>query len=157
MKTFFKKYLYIITILGAIALTLPFVKIISQASVDEMIEDSYSHISYDKLSAFSVVWEGIEYYLSKGMDHNEAVLLCIFIVLMIIALTQIIAGLLKRNKVVLYSAVVLFSSFFALLVFTVQKSHEVTICYGYYTYLVIQAILILRMPSRSKEADVVTN
>ena len=157
MKVLFKKYLHIITLFGAVALTLPFVKIISQASVDEMIEDGYSHISYDKLSAFSVVWEGIEYYLSKSVDNNEALLLCIFIVLIIIALTQIIAGLLKRNKVVLYSAVVLFSSFFALLVFTVQKSHEVTICYGYYTYLLIQATLILFMPSRLKEADMVTN
>ncbi|TRW23834.1 hypothetical protein FMM05_11770 [Flavobacterium zepuense] len=153
MKTFFKKYLYIITIFGAIALTLPFVKIISQASVDEMVEDGYSHISYDKLSAVNIVWEGIEYYFSQSVDGNEIIILALLVVLTLVALTQFIAGLFKKRKTVLYTAILLFSSFLALLIFTIQKSNDATICYGYYTYLVIQGVLIMASPSSVKKGN----
>jgi hypothetical protein len=150
MKAFVKKYLPLLVLLGGPALTSTFVKVISQASVDEAISDGYSHITYDKLSAVDVVWESIAVALSDYLDKDEIIALGLLIMLLLVAIIQIIAGIIKNYKVMLYSSILLFSSLSAILAFIVYSIQNITICYGYYAYLVLQAIVLVLSPSATK-------
>ena len=150
MKAFLRKYLYIIAILGGIALALPFVQIISDASVDEARADGYSHISYDRLSGLDILWERAITFFDQGTYLPEQLVIVLLILLFFMNIAQIVSAIRRQNKIVLYTAIVLFSALFTFMVFIIRNTFQVNITYGYYAYLIIQAIIIWVTPSSTK-------
>lgn len=152
MKAFLVKNIYLIVLFAGIALTMPFVKFIQQAAIEEVMEDGYSHITYERLSGIDVVWEGtVSLFTEDNNSRQQLFLLTLYFILGLIALSQVIGAALRSDKIILYTAIVLFSALFAVMVFLQKRSHDTTVSYGYYIYLIIQALLIVLVPKTLKK------
>jgi len=145
MKKFRTYGFTLLTLFGFIALMAPFIK---YPSAVKIIAQEPLHISYEKLSGLNMVWESVAVLFTVPTDPREVngmikgiVALSVAIVLLV----QLSGIIFRKRGVIFFTAIFLFAVFLINLML-LAKEGFVTIRWGYFVYLMIQAAIILLNP-----------
>jgi len=144
------KNFYFLPIVGFMALTSPFIKYPSSVKITDA---NPLYIHYEKLSGLDMVWESVEVFLnpSDKLYQDSGIVSGIVALLIAVVFLVLLAGVaLKKKPLIFYTAILLFAAFFVNLML-LAKEGFVTLRWGYFVYLVIQAAIILLFPVSSKE------
>ena len=150
MEKFRTNGFYLLTLLGFMAFTTPFIKYPSSVKITDA---NPLYIHYEKLTGLDMVWESVEVLLfpSDMLYQDSGIVSGIVAVLIAVVLLVQFAGvILKKKSPIFYTAILLFAAFLVNLML-LAKEGFVTLRWGYIVYLVLQAIIILLIPFTSKK------
>jgi len=150
MEKFRTNGFYLLTLLGFMAFTTPFIKYPSSVKITDA---NPLYIHYEKLTGLDMVWESVEVLLfpSDMLYQDSGIVSGIVAVLIAVVLLVQFAGvILKKKSLIFYTAILLFAAFLVNLML-LAKEGFVTLRWGYFVYLVLQAIIILLIPFTSKK------
>jgi len=137
------------------AFTTPFIKYPSSVKI---IDAQPLRIHYEKLSGIDMAWESIAVFFNpsdKLYEEGGIVSGIVALLIAIVLLVQLSGVMLKKKPLIFYSAILLFAAFLVnLMLFS--KEGFVTVRWGYFLYLAIQAAIILLIPITSKRPVTVT-
>ena len=149
MKRFRTKDYYFLPIVGFMALTSPFIKYPSSVKITDA---NPLYIHYERLSGLDMVWESVAVLInpSDKLYQDSGIASGIVALLIAVVLLVELGGVAsKKNSLIFYSAILLFAAFLVNLML-LAKEGFVTLRWGYFVYLVIQAAVILLFPVFSK-------
>lgn len=134
------KYIQILCTLAVITfIGSPFFKI-----PGEPLENGY--IPNDRLTGFDFTFEYLVAYFTNTSVTTRTDLVIIAFTVVIIVLMQFIAGLIKRDKLIISTAAVLFFITVAGLVYLNAANLPVELRWGYYVFMVIQFAIAVFTP-----------
>jgi hypothetical protein len=145
MKKFWTYGFSLLTFFGFVALTAPFIQ---YPSAVKIIAKEPLHISYEKLSGLSMIWESVAALFTAPTDpreENGMVTGIVALSVAIVLLVQLSGIIFRKRGVSFFTAIFLFAVFLINLML-LAKEGFVTISWGYFVYLVIQAAIILLNP-----------
>jgi hypothetical protein len=145
MKQFQAYGFSLLTVFGFIVLTTPFIK---YPSAVKIVAQEPLHISYETLSGLNMVWDSVAALFTVPTDPREENAMIKSIVALsvaIVLLVQLSGIILKKKGVIFFTAIFLFAVFLINLML-LAKEGFVTIRWGYFVYLMIQAAIILLKP-----------
>jgi hypothetical protein len=145
MKKFWTYGFSLLTFFGFVALTAPFIQ---YPSAVKIIAQEPLHISYEKLSGLSMIWEPAQALFAPPTNPQEDSGMISGIVALsvaIVTLVQLSGVIFKKNSIIFFTGILLFAVFLINLML-LAKEGFVTIRWGYFVYLIIQAAIILLPP-----------
>jgi len=152
MEKFRTNGFYVLTLFGFMAFTTPFIKYPSSVTITDA---NPLYIHYEKLSGIDMVWESIAVFLNPAdkLYQDSGIVSGIVALLIAVMLIVQFAGVIfKKKGLIFYSAILLFAAFLVNLML-LAKEGFVTLRWGYFLYLAIQAVIIMLIPITVKKRD----
>ncbi|KGO86596.1 hypothetical protein Q765_10250 [Flavobacterium rivuli WB 3.3-2 = DSM 21788] len=150
MEKFRTNGFYLLTLFGFMAFTTPFIKYPSSVKITDA---NPLYIHYEKLSGIDMVWESVAVLFNpadKLYEESGIVSGIVALLIAIVLLVQFAGVVFKKRNLIFYSAIVLFAAFLVNLML-LAKEGFVTVRWGYFIYLIIEAAIILLIPFASKK------
>lgn len=133
--------------MGTALLTFPFFKI----QIGEPLKNGF--VGYEKESGADYILENmIGYFINTNPNAApDKSLVIISFTVSTIVLMQFVAGLVKRDKLIISTAVIMLGILLVGLFYIISTNSSMTILYGYYVYIVIQLVLAFFTPIKPVE------
>lgn len=145
MKQFRTYAFTVLMLFGFFTLAAPFIK---YPLAVKIIAQEPLHISYEKLSGLNMVWESVAVLFTVPTDPREVNGMIKGIVALSVAMVLLVhlSGIILKKKGVIFFTTIFLFAVFLINLMLLAKEGFVTIRWGYFVYLMIQAAIILLNP-----------